>query len=121
MDHNMDLLNGVSHPPTHKFMEDLSSLNLLPTITRPTRITHHSAMLIDNIFVTEALHWNFESMILIDDMCDHLPVLAMVKRTRLLNTDPVTFESRCLNDNKLKAVNNKLIYIDWIGVLTGTT
>ena len=36
MDHNMNLFNGASHPPTHKFMEDLSSLNLLPTITRPT-------------------------------------------------------------------------------------
>ena len=36
MDYNMNLLNSVSHPPTHKFMEDLSSLNLLPTITRPT-------------------------------------------------------------------------------------
>ena len=36
MDHNMNLLNYASHPPTHKFMEDLSSLNLLPTITRTT-------------------------------------------------------------------------------------
>ena len=78
-------------------------------------------MLIDNIFVSEALHWNFESTILIDDMSDHLPILAMLKQTRLLNTSPVMFESRCLNDNKLKAVNNKLIHIDWIGVLTGTT
>ena len=36
MDHNMNFLNGVSHPPTHKFMEDLMNLNLLPTVTRPT-------------------------------------------------------------------------------------
>ena len=78
-------------------------------------------MLIDNIFVMEALHRNFESMTLIDDMSDHLPILAMLKQTRLLNTGSVTFESRCLNDNKLKAVSNKLIHIDWIGVLTGTT
>ena len=78
-------------------------------------------MLIDNIFVSEALHRNFESTILIDDMSDHLSILAMLKQTRLLNTSPITFESRCLNDNKLKAVNNKLVHIDWIGVLTGTT
>ena len=78
-------------------------------------------MLIDNIFVVEALHQNFDSMILIDDMSNHLPILAMLKQTRPLNTGPVTFESKCLNDNKLKAVNNKLIHIDWIGVLTGTT
>ena len=36
MDHNMNLLNHASHPPTHKFMEDLMNLNLLPTVTRPT-------------------------------------------------------------------------------------
>ena len=120
MDHNMNLLNGMSHSPTHKFMEDISSLNLLPTITRPTQITHHSATLIDNICVTETLHRSFKSAIIIDDMSDHLPVLAMLKQTKLLNKDPLTFESRCLNDSKLKAVNNKLMQTDWIGVLTGT-
>ena len=36
MDHNMNLLNGASHPPTHKFIKDLLNLNLFPTITRPT-------------------------------------------------------------------------------------
>ena len=54
-------------------------------------------------------------------MSDHLPILAMLKQTRLLNTSPITFESRCLCDNKLKTVNNKLVQIDWIGELTGTT
>ena len=85
MDHNMNLLKGLSHSPTHKFMEDVSNLNLLPTIMRPTRITNHSATLIDNIYVTENLHSSFESAILIDDMSDHLPLLAMVKQTKLLN------------------------------------
>ena len=102
-------------------MEDLMNLNLLPMVTRSTQITHHSAMLIDNIFVSEALHQNFESTILIDDMSDHLLILAMLKQTRLLNTSPIMFESRCLNDNKLKTVNNRLLHIDWIGELTGTT
>ena len=78
-------------------------------------------MLIDNIFVSETLHQNFESTILIDDMSYHLPILTMLKQTRLLNTSPITFESRCLNENKLKTVNNKLVQIDWIGELTGTT
>ena len=36
MDNNMNFLNGVSHPPTHKFMEDLMNLNLFPMVTRPT-------------------------------------------------------------------------------------
>ena len=31
------------------------------------------------------------------------------------------FDSRCLNDKKLKRVNNILMNVDWIGILTGTT
>ena len=121
MDHNMNLLNSAIHPPTHKFIETLSELKLYPTITHPTHITHHSATLIDNIFVTEILHRNFESTILIDDISDHLPTLAMLKQTRLMNHEPIAFNSRCLNENKLKQVNHKLMRVDWIGVLTGTT
>ena len=83
-------------------METLTNLNLHPTITRPTHITHHSATLIDNIFVTDNLHRNFESTILIEDMSDHLPILAMLKQTRLLNTEPIKFESRYLDETKLK-------------------
>ena len=117
----MNLLNSATHLPTHNFMETLSNLNLYPTITRPTWITHHSATLIDNIFISEFLHRNFESSILIKDISDHLPLLAMLKQTRLLNTELLEFESRCLNDKKLKHVNNILMNVDWIGLLTGTT
>ena len=121
MDHNMNLLNSATHLPTHNFMETLSNLNLYPTITRPTRITHHSATLIDNICISEFLHRNFESSILIKDISDHLPLLAMLKQTRLLNTEPLEFDSRYLKDKKLKCVNNILMNVDWIGLLTGTT
>ena len=120
MDHNMNLLNSAIHPPTHKFIETLNELKLYPTITCPMNVTHHSATLIDNIYVTEVLHRNFETTILIDDMSDHLPTLAMLKQTRLMNSEPITFNSRCLNENKLKQVNQKLMRVDWIGVLNGT-
>ena len=121
MDHNINLLNSATHLPTHNFMETLSNLNLYPTITRPTWITQHSATLIDNIFISELLHRNFESSILIEDISDHLPLLTMLKQTRLLNSEPLEFNSRCLNDKKLKHVNNILMNVDWIGLLTGTT
>ena len=121
MDHNINLLNSTTHLPTHNFMETLSNLNLYPTITRLTQITHHSATLIDNIFISELLHRNFESSILIEDISDHLPLLTMLKQTRLLNSEPLKFNSRCLNDKKLKHVNSILMNVDWIGLLTGTT
>ena len=121
MDHNMNLLNSAIHPPMHKFIETLDELMLYLTITHPTRITNHSAILIDNIFVTETLHRNFESTILIDDISDHLLTIAMLKQMRLMNKEPIEFKSRCLNEIKLRQVNHELMRVDWIGVLTGMT
>ena len=102
MDHNMNLLNSAIHPPTHKFIETLDALMLYPTITHPTCITYHSATLINNIFVMETLHRNFESTILIDDISDLLPTIALLKQMRLMNKDLIEFRSRCLNEAKLK-------------------
>ena len=52
MDHNIDLLKCKEHTQTQQFTNNMNELNLFPTITRPSRITHHSATLIDNILVS---------------------------------------------------------------------
>ena len=121
MNHNVDLLKGNQHLPTHNFIENLTNLSLYPTITRPSRITHHSATLIDNIYVSDQLHHSFDSMLLINDIFDHLPTLALLKQTKLLKQEPFIYESRCLNDAKLKEVNHRLMRKDWIGLLDGTS
>ena len=121
MDHNINLLNSRTHKPTQKFTETMDGLHLYPTITRPTRITRNSATLIDNIYVSDMLHRSFESSIIIDDMSDHLPILTLLKQTKLRDSDPITFNSRCLDEKKLKQVNADLMTVDWIGVLNGTT
>ena len=48
-------------------------MNLLPVITKPTRITHGSATLIDNIMISEKLQMKYHSGIMINNMSDHLP------------------------------------------------
>ena len=121
MDHNIDLLKGSHHNPTQNFIEDLSDIDLFPTITRPTRITNNSTTLIDNIYVSDQLHRNFESAIIVHDISDHLPSLAMIKQTKLLSKEPLTFRSRCLNEKKLKEVNHRIMRKDWIGLLTSMT
>ena len=49
-DFNLDLLKHESHSVTAQFIESLFAFGFLPMITKPTRITAHSATLIDNIF-----------------------------------------------------------------------
>ena len=53
-------------------------------------------------------------------MSDHLPLVVMLKQTKLLNKEPIIFTSRCLDDKKLQKANHKLMHKDWIGLLTGT-
>ena len=52
------------------------SLGLYPLIDKPTRITDHSATLIDNIFTNE-LDSKINSGLLISDISDHLPIFAV--------------------------------------------
>lgn len=47
------------------------------TITKPSRITSHSATIIDNIF-TNTLESNIVSGLLVNDITDHLPVFAIL-------------------------------------------
>ena len=41
-DQNMDLLKLDSHKPTSELFDTFVNNDILPTITRPTRITHTS-------------------------------------------------------------------------------
>ena len=117
MDHNYDLLKCHLHRQTQQFLEVILYNDLLPTITRPTRITQTIASLIDNIFVTKTLHHNFDSLILLNDMSDHLPMLTLLKQTKIVNRDPIIFEIHCLNDVKLGKIKHELSNIDWNGHL----
>ena len=49
-DFNIDLLKFESHSATDGFLNTLGSNFFQPYILQPTRITDHSATLIDNIF-----------------------------------------------------------------------
>ena len=117
MDHNLDLLKLNTHSHTQCFYEIMLENNLLPTITRPTRITQSSATLIDNIFVSENLHRWLKSAILLEDISDHLPTLALLKQTRMTIKAPLTFESRNLSETKLRQINHDLHQMDWISTL----
>ena len=119
MDHNYDLLKSWEHKRTQYFLNTLLEKELFPTITRPTRITQRSATLIDNIFVSMNLHKKYESAIIINDISDHLPILTLLRQTRLKNNSPLIFESRNLNEKNLKLLNTALHQTNWDNIITG--
>ena len=78
MDQSLDLLKSHIHSQTQTFLENILNANLIPTITRPTRITKSSAILIDNIYISNKLNYKFDSCILLSGILDHRPTLNIV-------------------------------------------
>ena len=77
-DFNIDLLNS-SHPATDEFQNTLETHFFSPHILQPTRITDHSATLIDNIFFNSITHHTISGNI-IYDLTDHLPNFLIINR-----------------------------------------
>ena len=116
MDHNFDFLKCNQHRPTKRFLDKMMDLNMLPAITRPTRITSNTATLIDNVFISELLQRNFDSGLIVD-ISDHLPSIVLMKQTRLTDKSPIEFDSRNLTEDKISRIKFELMHVDWNGTL----
>ena len=117
MDHNFDLLKCNQHRPTKRFLDKMMDLNMLPAITRLTRITSNTATLIDNVFISDQLQRNFDSGPIVDDISDHLPSIVLMKQTRITDKSPIEFDSRILTDDKISRIRAELMHVDWNGTL----
>ena len=118
MDHNLDFLKHSVHKRTQDIIELNLDNNLLPSITRPTRITKSSATRIDNIIVSQSLMANCKSRIVIDDISDHLP--SIVKFDEMLQKCKTSklVTSRNLNERTLQKISDSLMRINWSEVIT---
>ena len=113
LDHNMDFLKSHVHVPTNEFLEEILNVGLLPTISRPTRITKNTATLIDNILIDHKHGEQFESYVVIDDTSDHLPCLTIVKNVLMNKHTKIKIESRDTRDKNLKLLKARLRDTDW--------
>ena len=74
-DQNFDYLKIDHHKYTEDLLNTFMSNGLIPTITKPTRITHTSATLIDYIYVSSNTNSKIQSTILCYDISDHMPIM----------------------------------------------
>ena len=72
-DFNLDLLKFESHKDIDNFLNAMLTTNFQPQIIQPTRLTEHSATLIDNIFLNTNREMFSISGNIIYDLTDHLP------------------------------------------------
>ena len=85
MDQNLDLLKSHIHLQSQTFLENTLDANLIPTVTRPTRITKGSATLIDDIYISNQFNYKFDSCILLSNILDHMPTLPIISQNKTKN------------------------------------
>ena len=111
-DFNINLLRVEDHAGTHSFFNNMTAHNLLPTIIRPTRITTHSATLIDNIFTNAWPEIN-EAKIITSDISDHLPIYTSFNFSFQKSGNNQPHNYRIINDQTKRAFDNYLSEINW--------
>ena len=94
LDHNLDFLKSNKHQATNDFIQNNLDFGLIPTVTRPTRITSSSVTLIDNIIVSQNLCGVYTSNILINDTSDHLPTICVLNSLISAKKELVVIKSR---------------------------
>ena len=115
-DFNLNLLNCADHQPTDGFVNTFFSYGFRPLITKPTRITPHTATLIDNI-LTNALASKISAGILYLHISDHYPLFQFTSSCLRDSTPPQEiYTTRDINTDSLFSFKSDLSSVDWSNV-----
>ena len=115
-DHNIDLLKATTHSYMQSFLEQCMESNI-PSITKPTRITHSSASLIDNIFLSSCIYDCSHSWIVIEDTSDHLPCLTSIEGLTVDTGAEQFVVKRSLYKKNIGKIQTNLDAINWLHIL----
>ena len=113
-DQNFDYIKLEQHKNTDTLLGTFLINGLVPTITKPTRITHNSATLIDNIYISIKNKGVIKSAILCADISDHLPVFTCVgKKKRSHSNKSILIQTRSMTKNTIRNIADKIRITDW--------
>ncbi len=82
-------------------------------MTKPTRIVHDKATLIDNIYVDNTNASNSVSAIILSDLSDHLPCLLLLDKKHKRQKGLVTTTKRNLSAPNIEKIKSDLSTTDW--------
>ena len=112
-DSNIDLLKYDQYGPTNTLVNSLAEHGFVPVISRPTRITSHSATLIDHIFVNN-IGAVTKTGIATIDLSDHLaPFVNILIDKEKCNIYEETRNWRQINDENLESFKKEILETDW--------
>ena len=112
-DLNLDLLKYYQSAHVAEYVDLLFSFGFYHTISKPTRITEHSATIIDHIATNYST--SVESVILVTDLSDHFPVIYFFTNTKCPAV-PKFIETRDFSERNLNRFKLALQNINWNNV-----
>ena len=118
-DFNIDLLRIDDHSDSENFINTLGSFCFQPQIIQPTRITSHSATLIDNIFFNSIEHFIISGNI-VYDLTDHLPNFIIFNKFASLPSN-VKIYKRDYSRLDEKALIDEVQSVNWYTVFASTS
>ena len=122
-DFNINLINSDRHNDTNEFLNCFLSYSYMPLVNRPTRVTIHSATLIDNIFTNAVDIIDAETCvngILYCDLTDHFPLFFMQQNKLGISKSRPTSEKiykEIINSNTLNTLRQDLVEQNWSKVI----
>ena len=104
-DFNINLYNYSSHTETNDFINLMVSNYLLPRILHPTRVTDHSATIIDNIFSNNC-ELDTLSGNLLSQISDHFPQFLIIKNVTVDYRNCSLFQNDYSKFNEQSFIND---------------
>ena len=118
-DFNLDFLKYDSDSNVSNFYDGVSSLYLMPSISKPTRVTDNSASIIDNFLVSNIR--TYTAGLFSIDLSDHFPIFLVCKN--IFETKPkksIEIKYRVLNDRALDSLKYSFENLNFDEVLYGS-
>lgn len=112
-DQNFDYLKIDQHKTTQELLDAFFINTFIPTIVKPTRITHSTATLIDNIYVKCNVSNNITSGIIMTDLSDHLPIFTCIGTSKPDKKSPHKTKTRQINETAINNIKYHLKQINW--------
>ena len=116
-DNNIDLLKFQQFEPANKLVNTFSEHGFIPVISIPTRITSHSATLIDHIFVNSGVAVT-KSGVISEDISDHLATYVNIlidpnKASKMCDTLDRMNNYRPINEESLTNFKCDMNNVNW--------
>ena len=115
-DFNIDLLKYNTHDKTKLYVDSVLTHGFMPVISKPTRVTHQTATLIDHIYTNDILVNTRSGVLITDEVADHFGVFHIILSDTNENVNQFKY-IRNMGNDRLELFKSKLSETDFNEVL----